>query len=200
MDLLGPPPAAAMRPPEPDPIQFYTEMQLATKHLLRQANEKRIAQSRYAAPSFADQLGRDLEAPAKNARRRRRDPAATSKSDPGATTAPAPQEDRFSQSADGKRPSRLAGLLGLARPKRRRDDDAPERPPDVSEDRFGLRVIPRPGLASRGSRRRRGASAPPRGRGAFAGSRIVSRSRRRRGASAPPRGRGAAAVGRSEVF
>ncbi|KAH8048529.1 hypothetical protein JL720_15801 [Aureococcus anophagefferens] len=32
--------------------KFYTEMQLATKSLLRQANTKRIAQSHYTAPSF----------------------------------------------------------------------------------------------------------------------------------------------------
>ncbi|KAH8060409.1 hypothetical protein JL720_13573 [Aureococcus anophagefferens] len=35
--------------------KFYTEMQLATKSLLRQANTKRIAQSHYTAPSFSDQ-------------------------------------------------------------------------------------------------------------------------------------------------
>ena len=52
--------------------KFYTEMQLATKSLLRQANTKRIAQSHYTAPSFSDQV----RPPPPRARAPERDPSA----------------------------------------------------------------------------------------------------------------------------
>jgi hypothetical protein len=132
--------------------KFYTEMQLATKSLLRQANTKRIAQSHYTAPSFSDQvrppppararrnetppppqLNMDLDDPGKKrkkkARRARKDGEA--------------EEPRLSATASGNiggsdRSSRLSGLLGLHRKKAKAQKEHIEMPPDVSEERFAL--------------------------------------------------------------
>ena len=122
--------AAAPPPAMDDALRFYTETQLATKALLRQANDHRIAQARYEAPSFADQLGRDLDAPRKRRRPKKAVLGLTSASDPGAAAGTGPDDDRLASTGEPPRPStaeakpsRLAGLLGLGR--RRLPDDAP---------------------------------------------------------------------------
>ncbi|KAH8076603.1 hypothetical protein JL721_616 [Aureococcus anophagefferens] len=114
--------------------KFYTEMQLATKSLLRQANTKRIAQSHYTAPSFSDQLNMDLDDPGKKRKKKARRPRKDGEA----------EEPRMSATASGNiggsdRSSRLSGLLGLHRKKAKRaQKEHIEMPPDVSEERFAL--------------------------------------------------------------
>ncbi|KAH8059307.1 hypothetical protein JL720_13867 [Aureococcus anophagefferens] len=131
--------------------KFYTEMQLATKSLLRQANTKRIAQSHYTAPSFGP--GATARAPEDRTLR----PAAQhGPRDPGKKRkkkARRPRKDgeaeepRMSATASGNiggsdRSSRL-GLLGLHRKKAKRaQKEHIEMPPDAEERALMAASVP----------------------------------------------------------